>query len=74
MAEIHWEELEICHCSQADLDVSLDVELIYPMDFLGDEPRVGAHRCSNGVMCNQFNQGTCIWSGTNPDVDPFSNS
>jgi hypothetical protein len=53
------------------MEVSLEVEVIYPSDFLGDIPRVGDHRCSNSILCNQFSQGTCIYAGTNPDVDPF---
>lgn len=71
MADKSWEELQTCYCAHADMDVSLEVEVIYPMDFLGDTPRVGAHRCSNSVLCNQFSQGACIYSWTNPDVDPF---
>lgn len=73
MAEKKWEKMEQCFCSHADMDVSLEAEVIYPMDYLdGQPPQVGAHRCSNMLLCNQFNQGACIWAGTNPDFDPFS--
>jgi hypothetical protein len=71
MAERTWEEFDTCFCQRADMEVSLEVEVIYPSDFLGDIPRVGDHRCSNSILCNQFSQGTCIYAGTNPDVDPF---
>lgn len=72
MAEKKWESLQTCYCEHVNMDVSLDVEVVYPTDYLDNEaPRLGAHRCSNGLFCNQFNQGACIWSGTNPEVDPF---
>jgi hypothetical protein len=72
MAEKNWEKFQTRFCDQADMDVSLDVEVIYPAEYLDHEaPRLGAHRCSNGMVCNQFDQGVCIWSGTNPAVDPF---
>jgi hypothetical protein len=71
MAEKKWEEVKSYHCVHADLDVNLEVEVVYPIDFLGDTPRVGAHRCTNSLACSQFSQGACIYAGTNPDVDPF---
>ncbi len=74
MANKQWEQVETCFCAHADMDVNLEVETIYPADFLGDTPRLGAHRCSNAVFCNQFNQGACIYTGTNPDIDPFQDS
>ena len=71
MAEKEWESIQTYYCAHVDQEVSLDVELTYPIDFLGDQARVGAHRCSNILMCNQFSQSACIFAGTNPDVDPF---
>ncbi len=72
MAEKKWESVQKCFCDHVEMDVSLDVEVIYPADYLDDQSlRVAGHRCSNGEMCNQFNQGACIWAGTNPMVDPF---
>lgn len=74
MAEKHWEELKIFHCERADREAGLQVELIYPQDFLGDQPRVAAHRCTNGLICNQRYQNACVYAGTNPWVDPLRNS
>ena len=72
MAEKKWESVQTCFCAHVNMDVNLDVEVIYPADYLdNDVPRLGAHRCSNELLCNQFNQGACIWAGTNPMVDPF---
>jgi hypothetical protein len=53
-------------------EVALESEVLYPMDFLPDPPRVRSHRCSLGAQCNQFAQPACIWAGTNPNFDPFS--
>jgi hypothetical protein len=72
MAEKHWEIEQTCFCSHADMAVNLEVETVYPAESLPEQsPRLGAHRCSNAILCNQFNQGVCIWAGTNAEFDPF---
>jgi hypothetical protein len=39
---------------------------------LPDQPaRITAHRCSNGLECNQEDKHSCTWAGTNPDFDPY---
>jgi len=72
MVDRNWESLQTCFCAHVGMDVDLEAEVIYPADHLNDQnPRVGAHRCSNILMCNQFSQDACIWAGTNSEVDPF---
>jgi hypothetical protein len=39
---------------------------------LPDEPRVLAHRCSYSLYCNLDGRPSCLWAGTNPAVDPFT--
>ena len=51
--------------------VALEAEIVYPADWLPDEPRVLAHRCSHGLDCNLDGRSSCLWSGTNPVIDPF---
>ncbi len=70
-----WEVLKTCHCQHIDRQVSLEAQVVYPADFLPDPaPRVLAHRCSQGMECNQDDRVSCQWSGTNPAIDPFSES
>jgi hypothetical protein len=72
MAIRTWEELKIRYCEHAASDVCLLAELIYPEEWLPDcQPRVIAHRCSHGMQCNFDGRSNCIWSGTNPMIDPF---
>jgi hypothetical protein len=72
MAKVKWESRKEMHCSRIDEDVTLDVQVIYPEGMLADQPpRVLSHRCSHGIMCNQFNKPACRWAGTLPDYDPF---
>jgi len=73
MAEKVWQPIKVCFCEHVGEDVAFEAELVYPADFLPDQgPRVLAHRCSHGMACNQDGRPSCIWAGTNPAVDPFS--
>jgi hypothetical protein len=73
MAEKNWEPIKISFCHHLGKEVALEAELIYPAEFLPDQnPRVTAHRCSRAVDCNLDGKPSCIWAGTNPAFDPFS--
>jgi hypothetical protein len=71
MAERIWETSKLCFCEHVMSEVGLEVEVLYPIDFLPDPPRVRSHRCSHGMECNRSSKASCIWAGTNPDYDPF---
>ncbi len=71
MAEKRWEPVQKRYCDHAGCDVILEAEVVYPADFLPDQPRLLSHRCSRGLECNLWNNLTCVWAGTNPLVDPF---
>jgi len=71
VAERKWETSKVCYCEHVMREVALEADVLYPMDFLPDPPRVLAHRCSHGVECNQFAKAACVWAGTNPNYDPF---
>jgi len=72
MPEITWETLKKCYCEQANADVALEAQIVYPAEYLPDQgPRVLAHRCSKGLDCAINNLGSCVWSGSNPNFDPF---
>ena len=69
---IVWEPAKICFCHHIKREVSLDTALVYPSEWLPDQPpRILAHRCSNAVECNLDGRSSCMWSGTNPAFDPF---
>ena len=72
MSERIWEISKDCFCERLNDRVTLQVERVYPGDPLPDlEPRVLAHRCSHGMLCNQSTRSACVWAGTNPNYDPF---
>ena len=72
MAHKEWKELKVRFCEHAGDEVSLEAEVVYPAENLPDlAPRVLNHRCSQGYMCAIDNRGVCVWSGANPDYDPF---
>ena len=48
MAERTWETSKVCYCEHVMREVALEAEVLYPMDFLPDPPRVLSHRCSHG--------------------------
>lgn len=73
MAEKHWETVKVQYCDRVESEVTLDAELIYPAEFMPDQPaRLVARRCSRGLECNLDENMTCVWAGTNPVYDPFS--
>jgi hypothetical protein len=73
MAVRTWQPLKTQYCGRADEEVSLEAEMVFPSETLPDQPaRVLAHRCSQAMACNQFNQAACVWAGTNPTYDPFA--
>ncbi len=73
MATRTWQTVKICYCDHIDQEVSLQVEVVFPAEWLPDiEPaRVLAHRCSHGEQCNLLEKPSCMWAGTNPNFDPF---
>lgn len=71
MAERTWETGKLCYCERIQRQVTLETELLYPIDYLPDPPRILSHRCSHGVHCNLFSTPSCVWAGTNPAYDPF---
>ncbi|HZW02349.1 MAG TPA: hypothetical protein VFF68_00360 [Anaerolineaceae bacterium] len=73
MAFKQWEALVVHYCDNANCEVTLEVEKVYPAEHLPDQPsRIIAHRCSNGIECGLFDRPTCVWAGTNPSYDPFA--
>jgi len=73
MAQRTWQPIKAQYCSRAGDEVQLEVEVVYPAEYLPDqEPRVLAHRCSHAMICNLEKQASCIWAGTNPAYDPFT--
>jgi hypothetical protein len=67
-----WQVIKVRYCERAAKDVALEAQVVYPAEFLPDQqPRVNAHRCSHAFACNLDGRASCVWSGTNPVVDPF---
>jgi len=67
-----WEISKISFCDHVGHEIALETEVVYPAEHLPDQlPRVLAHRCSNGIACNQLEKPGCEWSGTNPDHRPI---
>jgi hypothetical protein len=71
MARKNWEVTRVCFCEHVNQEVALEAEVLYPVDYLPDPPRILSHRCSHGLKCNQMEKAACKWAGTNPDIDPF---
>jgi len=72
VSERIWEISKICYCDRLQDQVALEVERVYPAENLPDQkPRLLAHRCSHGLLCNQNSNAACVWAGTNPNYDPF---
>lgn len=68
-----WETIKIQYCHHVNMEVGLEAEVIYPAEWLPDQPpRIQAHRCSHGMACNLDGRASCVWAGTNPAYDPFS--
>lgn len=73
MAEKRWYPAKTQYCKHADCEVQLEVHVVLPPEYLPDQPpRVVGHRCSHGLQCNLLTQPSCVWAGTNPAYDPFS--
>jgi hypothetical protein len=73
MSEKIWQTIKIQYCHHAGSEVGLEAELVYPPEWLPDQPpRVIAHRCSHGMTCNLDGRPSCVWAGTNPAYDPFA--
>ena len=69
MAVKTWQTIKVKYCKHAGNDVYLEAEIIYPAENLPDlMARVFAHRCSHAMVCKD---PSCVWAGTNPNVDPF---
>ena len=72
MSSRSWQPIKSCYCHHIGQKVALEADLVYPAEWLPDQaPRVIAHRCSHAFECNLDNRPSCIWSGTNPVIDPF---
>jgi hypothetical protein len=73
MAIKSWETVKQQYCHHVCEDVCLEAEVVYPAEWLPDQPpRVLARRCSHGMMCNLDGRPSCVWAGTNPAYDPFA--
>ncbi len=71
MALRTWQVEEIKYCEHVGREIALEVEVVYPAEFLPDQPaRVLAHRCSNAIECNLMEKPVCAWAGTNPNHNP----
>ena len=72
MAKRDWQIVKIRHCHHVDKEVNLEAQVVYPAEWLPDQPpRVLGHRCSEALSCNLDGRGSCVWAGTNPAYDPF---
>ncbi len=74
MAVKVWQTIKVQYCRHANSEVALEAEVLYPEEHLPEQgPRIVAHRCSRGVECGlEHSQNACVWTGTNPDFDPFA--
>jgi hypothetical protein len=68
----NWEVSKIKYCEHVGHEIALETELVYPAEFLPDQPpRVVAQRCSNGLACNAMEKPGCVWCGTRPNHQPI---
>jgi len=73
MAEKVWKPVKVVFCTRIQQEVMQEALVVYPPEHLpGSEPQVLGHRCSEGIMCNTIDKPACMWAGTNPAYDPFS--
>jgi hypothetical protein len=73
MVEKVWQTVKVQYCHHVNQEVELEAEMIFPPEVLPDgPPRITAHRCSHGLACNLDGRPSCIWAGTNPSFDPFT--
>jgi hypothetical protein len=67
-----WQPIKVQYCQHVKGEVALEAEVLYPGEHLPDQnPRIVAHRCSQGMQCGLLSEGACVWAGTNPAYDPF---
>ena len=72
MSKVVWKAIKCQYCERADAEVALEARLVFPMDYLPDQPpRVLEYRCSNGLACNNTDRAMCVWAGSLPMYDPF---
>ena len=75
MAEKIWETVKVRYCHHVGEDIEFEAQLVYPAEWLPEQnPRVLAHRCSRAIACNLDNRASCVLAGTNPAIDPFTES
>jgi hypothetical protein len=73
MAFRTWQPIKICYCQHAGEEVALEADMVFPAEWLPEQqPRILAHRCSHAMECNMDERPSCVWAGTNPVFDPFS--
>lgn len=73
MTTKNWQPIKVSFCQHIREEVALEAEVMIPAEWLPDQStRIGAHRCSHAMSCNQDGRPSCIWAGTNPAIDPFS--
>jgi len=73
MTKRTWEVEKVRFCHHVGKEVSLEAQVVHPADWLPDQPpRVVGHRCSEGTSCNLDGRPSCIYAGTNPNYDPFT--
>jgi len=67
MAERTWQVSRIKYCEHVGHEIALENEVVYPAEFLPDQPpRIIARRCSNAIECNLTDDTACEWCATNP--------
>ena len=73
MSHVVWQPIKRARCERIGEVVALEAKLIYPAEFLPDQPpRVVSRRCSMAMHCNAIDRPTCCWAGTLPGYDPFA--
>jgi len=73
MAFRTWQTIKVRYCYHLGAKVEMKALLTYPAEMLPEQgPRVTAHRCSRALLCNLDGRPSCLWAGTNPAYDPFS--
>jgi len=71
MAEAGWETIRVDMCERAGQPAALEVQCVYPAEFLPDQPpHVAARRCSLGIACNMLDRPGCRFAGTLPPDRP----
>jgi len=68
-----WQTIKVQYCHHVQSEIGMEADVVYPAEWLPDQPpRILAHRCSQGMVCNLEGKPSCIWAGTNPSFDPFA--